>query len=152
MQKHAEAQAPMKSHARPLNFRPPSAAAPALSWKSSLGVPLYRTKEFKKLGNKHQTASNISNKFKQYTNTSNTHKYQLYIDGHLVKWCAMISSRTTPQVGAHWCNTGACGQHDDVCFWVLRQQHLRASWASDKHLVSWRHILGHCATSAFKDT
>ena len=129
----------MKSHARPLNFRPPSAAAPALSWKSSLRVPL--TGLMQDNGVLHSIRHHET-----------THKYQLYIDGHQVKWCAMISSRTAPQVRAHWCNTGACGQHDDVCFWVLRQQHLRAGWASDKHLVSWRHILGHCATSAFKHT
>mmetsp|Transcript_22564 Transcript_22564/g.36878 ORF Transcript_22564/g.36878 Transcript_22564/m.36878 type:complete len:349 (+) Transcript_22564:168-1214(+) len=44
------------------------------------------------------------------------------------------------QVGAHWGNASACGQHDDVCLWVRWQQHLSSSGASDEHIIAHAHV------------
>mmetsp|Transcript_70252 Transcript_70252/g.86194 ORF Transcript_70252/g.86194 Transcript_70252/m.86194 type:complete len:416 (+) Transcript_70252:181-1428(+) len=45
-----------------------------------------------------------------------------------------------PQVGTHGCNASAGGQHDDVGFWVFRQQHLSSRGTCDQHIISNTHI------------
>mmetsp|Transcript_15387 Transcript_15387/g.29025 ORF Transcript_15387/g.29025 Transcript_15387/m.29025 type:complete len:374 (-) Transcript_15387:24-1145(-) len=43
-------------------------------------------------------------------------------------------------VRAHRGDSGACGQHDDVGLWILRQKHLGSRGSGDHHIVSDRHV------------
>mmetsp|Transcript_27613 Transcript_27613/g.33726 ORF Transcript_27613/g.33726 Transcript_27613/m.33726 type:complete len:236 (-) Transcript_27613:568-1275(-) len=60
--------------------------------------------------------------------------------GFQTRLCTSFVIEEQAQVGAHRRNPSACSEHDDVCLWVFREQHLGSGRTRDKNLIAWAHV------------